>query len=160
MKRWTMIAILILNAVTPVAAQDKYTGPEPPKKNIPYIVHADTLIETEGKTAIQSTKKDQTTYTIAGDKSTARTPLASPLFVVEADTIDPQKLQLFRLEVKNGHREVTFHTKSKGGAMPLTLDISKIAGTLFQLRVVDSLDRGQYSLSPDGTNDVFCFAVF
>ena len=44
--------------------------------------------------------------------------------------------------------------------MPLNIEVSKVRGNLFQLRVVDSLDPGEYSLSPDGSNDTFCFEVF
>lgn len=151
-------AILLTAAV--LLAQQKYTGSRPPKKNLPYLVQADNLIETEVKTADQQTKKDDTTYVIPGDKSTARTPLASPTLVIEAAGMDVEKLQLFRLEVKNGHREVTFRKKGKGGAVPLGTNITKVSGNLYQIEVSDSLPVGEYSLSPDGSNDVFCFAVF
>lgn len=83
-----------------------------------------------------------------------------PLLVIDADSMDATKLQLFRLEVKNGHREITFKKKGKGDAMPLNIEVAKVRGTLFQIRVLDSLDPGEYSLSPDGSNDAFCFEVF
>ncbi|HXE64177.1 MAG TPA: hypothetical protein VN519_11595 [Bryobacteraceae bacterium] len=144
----------------PAAAQQKYTGAPPPKKNVPYLVQADNLIETEVQKAAEQKKKDDTIYTIPGDKSTARTPLASPMLVIDADGLDATKLQLFHLEVKNGHREITFKKKGKGGAMPLNIEVAKVRGTLFQIRVLDGLDPGEYSLSPDGSNDAFCFEVF
>ena len=152
-------AIFITAAVL-LFAQQKYTGPRPAKQNLPYLVHADNLIETELKTADQQTKKDDTIYVIPGDKSPARTPLASPTLVIYTAGMDVEKLQLFRLEVKNGHREVTFRKKGKGGAVPLKTNIMKVSGTLYQIEVSDSLPAGEYSLSPDGSNDVFCFAVY
>lgn len=155
------IAALVAALITlPAAAQQKYTGGPPPKKNVPFIVQADNLIETESANATEQKKKDDTIYTIPGDKSTARTPLASPMLVIDADGLDATKLQLFRLEVKNGHREITFKKKGKGSAMPLNTEVSKVRGNLFQIRVLDSLEPGEYSLSPDGSNDAFCFEVF
>ncbi|HEY4084705.1 MAG TPA: hypothetical protein VGM43_02145 [Bryobacteraceae bacterium] len=155
------IAVLLATLVAlPAAAQQRYTGGPPPKKNVPFIVQADNLIETESVRATEQKKKDDTIYTMSGDKSTARTPLASPMLVIDADGLDATKLQLFRLEVKNGHREITFKKKGKGSAVPLNIEASKVRGNLFQIRVVDSLDPGEYSLSPDGSNDAFCFEVF
>lgn len=156
-------AIALLAAVLislPAAAQQRYTGGPPPKKNVPFLVQADNLIETEIQKATEQTKKNDTTYTIPGDKSTSRTPLASPMLIIDTDGLDAAKLQLFRLEVKNGHREITFKKKGKGSAMPLNIEVAKVRGNLFQIRVLDSLDPGEYSLSPDGSNDAFCFEVF
>jgi hypothetical protein len=155
------IAALTLALIAlPAAAQQKYTGDAPPKKNIPFLVHADNLVETEARKATEQLKKEDATYSVPGEKSTARTPLASPMLVIDAGGLDPAKLQLFRLEVKNGHREVTLKRKGKGGAMPLNIEVSKVSGTLYQIRVLDSLDIGEYSLSPEGSNDAFCFEVF
>jgi hypothetical protein len=90
----------------------------------------------------------------------ARTPLASPTLVIEAAGINAEKLQLFRLDVKNGHREIRFRYKAKSGAIPLRAEISRLPERLYQIDVIDSLAAGEYALSPDGTNDVFCFEVF
>jgi len=35
-----------------------------------------------------------------------------------------------------------------------------VADGLYRIDVVDSLADGEYALSPDGANDVFCFEVF
>jgi len=141
-------------------AQDLYKGPYPPKPNLPYIVHADNLIETESKTAHEQTTKNATIYTVDGDKSTARTPLANPTLVIDATTLDAEKLALFRFDIKNGHREVTLRQDGKGGSVPLHIETTKVSGHLYQIRVVDSLANGEYGLSPDGSNDAFCFEVF
>jgi hypothetical protein len=154
-----LLAILITLA-TVLIAQDAYNGPNPPKPNIPYIVHADNLVETESKTAHEQTTKNATVYTIDGEKSTARTPLASPTLVIDATTVDAEKLALFRFDVKNGHREVTLRKDGKGGSIPLHIETTKVSGRLYQIRILDSLDNGEYGLSPDGSNDAFCFEVF
>jgi hypothetical protein len=163
MARTLLIAILFVAVmfVEVLAGQPKYTGPHPPKKDVPYLVHAGNPVETEAGTAFQIINNDLITYVISGEKSTARTPLASPIFVIESDDItDVEKLRLFRLEAQDGHRTVTFHRKGLRGAMPLKIEIKPISGDLFQIEVADSLPPGQYALTPDGANQVFCFEVF
>ncbi len=158
MARIITIAILF---VAYLVGQPKYTGPKPPKKNVPYLVHAGNPVETEVSTAFQIINNDLITYVISGEKSTARTPLASPIFVIEpAALTDVEKFRLFRLEAKDGHRTVTFHNKGLRGAMPLRIQITPIPGGLYQIEVADTLSPGQYALTPDGTNEVFCFEVF
>jgi hypothetical protein len=56
-----------------VSAADKYTGPVPPKPDLPYLLHASSLVETEVANATQGKKSDQ--FTISGASSPARTPL-------------------------------------------------------------------------------------
>jgi len=154
-----LIAIFALFA-TALIAEQGYSGPIPSKTDTPYLVHADRLVETEAQTARQRAGKAQVSYLIAGDKSGVRTPLASPTLVIETAGMDVRKLQLFRLEVKNGVREVTFFSNSRAGAVPLRTEITEISDGLYRIAVVDSLPAGEYGLSPDGTNDVFCFEVF
>ena len=40
-------------------AADKYTGPKPPKADVPYLLHADTLIETEAVEARETAELSQ-----------------------------------------------------------------------------------------------------
>src|SRR5579864_1399345 len=80
------------------AQAEKYSGPKPPKPDVPYLVHADNLVETEVLEAKeQKGKKDVVTYLIPGANSTAKTPLASPIFLIQADKIAADKLQLYQL---------------------------------------------------------------
>ncbi len=141
-------------------ARQEYSGPPPPRRDAIYLVHADDLVETETATARAQTVGNDLTYVIPGERSMARTPLASPTLVIEAAGINAEKLQLFRLDVKNGHREIRFRYKAKSGAIPLRAEISRLPERLYQIDVIDSLAAGEYALSPDGTNDVFCFEVF
>src|ERR1700690_4600835 len=98
---------LMLTAVllfAPVAgAADKYDGPRPPKADLPYLVHADNLIPTEAAEAKEESKKDETTYTMPGVSSPARTPMAEPIFIIESDRVLPDRLELYRWGGKNGH---------------------------------------------------------
>ena len=151
--------VLALASLGFLSAADRYTGPPPPKKDLPYIVQADNLIPTEPAAAKCETKKDDTTCVIPGVKSAARTPLAGPTFIVDSDKLSGDRLQLYPLTVKNGHREVTLNKKGKG-AHPVNLNITKTSSGLFQIEVHDSLPPGEYVLSPDGSDDSFCFEVF
>ena len=138
----------------------EYAGPRPPRKDTVYLVHADQLIATEASIARQQTTANEVTYIVPGERSTARTPLASPTLLIETENLSADKLRLFRLDVRNGHRELSFHYKGRGGTYPLRADIANIAADLYRIDVLDSLSAGEYALSPDGANDVFCFEVF
>src|SRR6185369_3045960 len=95
-------------AVGIAAAQsvNKKTGlPDPPKLDLPYIIHASTLVETERNEAKEEIRKDANLYTVAGASSGARTPLASPQSLLQSESVSPDRLQLFKLEARGGRRE-------------------------------------------------------
>src|SRR5437868_12008489 len=99
-------------------AQSKYTGPKPDKPDLPYIIHADNLVATEALDAReQKGKKDQITYIVPGAASTAKTPLASPNFLIQTQDLDASKLQLYKLEVKGGQREISFTKRKQPNAV-------------------------------------------
>ncbi|HTS61062.1 MAG TPA: hypothetical protein VMH28_03505 [Candidatus Acidoferrales bacterium] len=153
------LLILALGAAALAAAQ-KYDGPRPPKADLPYIKHASSLVPTEASEAKEEKgKKDETTYAIPGAASTARTPLASPIFILQAQKLNAQSLLLYRLETRNGRREITASPKKP--MQPIRMEVSRLDSSgLYKLEVVDSLEPGEYSLSPEGSNLVFCFQVF
>lgn len=138
-----------------------YSGPRPPQPDVPYIKQADNLIATEVADAKEEKRKKETYFVIPGANSTARTPLASPIFLVKTDKLDPSKLQLFKVTSKNGQREILFSKKDKQVAMPLRLDVNRVGSdNLYQIEVDDTLGNGEYSLTPEGSNQVFCFQVY
>jgi hypothetical protein len=156
-----MRLILFFFAVAALFAQ-KYTGPVPEKVDVLYLVQADNLIPTEASEAKeQKGKKGESVYIVQGAASTARTPLASPIFVVKAKALEADKLELYKLEVKNGHREITLR-KGKGAhnPEPVRIDIKRFDDDIYRLEVSESLPNGQYSFTPAGSNDVYCFEVF
>src|SRR5437588_4876150 len=107
------------------AFAQKYTGPRPPKPDVVYLVHADNLVPTEVVQAKEDSKKNQTQYAVDGATSSARTPLAEPIFVMESDKIQPTSLELYKFDVKNGRREVTMVQKrTRGGPKPLRLTVT------------------------------------
>ena len=89
---------LALLLIASAAWSQKYTGPRPPKADIPYLKHAENLIPTEsGEAKEEKGKKDDITYAIAGAASSAKTPLASPIFLFLSDKMSPESLQLLQL---------------------------------------------------------------
>jgi hypothetical protein len=139
----------------------KYTGPEPPKSDLPYLVHADNLVPTEaGEAKEESGKKDEIVYVVGGATSSAATPLASPIFLIRAEQIVPDKLEIYKLESKNGRREVMFSRKKKQTARPVRASVKRIGDNLYKVEVDESLENGEYSITPSGSNQVFCFRVY
>jgi hypothetical protein len=150
---------MLLAAALLAAAMQKYSGPRPPKPDIAYLVHADNLVETEVTEAKeQQPKKDEILYVVPGASAPVKTPLASPILLVQAEKLDIARLQLYRLESKNGQREILFRKKKP--PVPIRLDITRLTtDNLFRIEVDESLEAGQYSLTPEGSNQVFCFEV-
>lgn len=144
-----------------LALAQKYTGPRPPKPDLPYLLHASNLVATEPGEAKEEKRKDDTVYAVAGVSSAAKTPLAEPIFLIQAQKLVPEKLQLYKLEVKNGRREILFPAKKrKDGPRPLYMSVTRLGEGIFRLEANETLENGEYSLTPDGSNQVFCFQVY
>ena len=156
---FTRIGLIGIVFLAGLAAQ-KYSGPRPAKPDLPYMVHADSLVETEVSEAKEEKRKEDLAYIVAGASSSAKTPLAAPAFIFQSGQIPADKIQLYRFEVKNGHREVFFSHKGKGSARPRRLNVTPLGDGLFKIDVDESLENGEYGLTPEGSNQVFCFQVY
>jgi len=156
MRKWLPIVLL---CAWPLLAQ-KYTGPRPPKPDLPYLMHADDLIPTESGEAKQEERKNEVTYTIPGASSPVRTPLASPAFLILTDQLQADRLQLFKLQSKGGQREVLLTRKKKLVSHPIRLNVTRLDDNLYKIEVDEILENGEYSLSPADSNQVFCFQIY
>jgi hypothetical protein len=146
-------------AAMATANAQKYTGPAPPKPDLPYIQHATNLIATEAAEAKEQKSKDDTVYTIDGENSSSKTPLALPIFFIKADKLNPASLQMYRLESKDGHRELT--ASAKKNAEPIHVQVTRIgADNIYKLDVYNGLDAGEYALTAEGWKQMFCFQVY
>jgi hypothetical protein len=158
----------LISAITAAAAltstlgaADKYTGPRPEKADVPYLLHASNLVQTEIGEAKEESRKDGRAYVLSGASSPARTPLAEPIFLIRVEKLNPDKLALYPLEVKNGNREVFLPNRpKKDSARPVHTIITRVADGLFRLEANEGLENGEYALSPDGSNQVFAFQVY
>ena len=152
---------MLLSLAGTIAAADKYEGPRPTKPDVPFIKHANKLIPLEvGEMKEESGKKDQTLLALSGANSPTRTPLAEPLFLFQSEKMDPSRLELYKIETKNGRREIAFKKKGPGGPRPFKIMINPLGDKLYRIDVNETLENGQYCLSPSGGNSVFCFEVY
>jgi hypothetical protein len=142
------------------AAAQNYTGPRPPQADLPYLKHAENLVPTEVLMSKEEKgKKDDLTYVIAGAASSARTPLASPIFLLQTDKLVAAKLVLYKLESRNGRREITFSPKKP--PKTIRVELTRLnTDKLYRLEVDESLEPGEYVLSAEGSDQVFCFQVY
>ena len=145
-----------------VSAQEKYAGPKPAKKDVPYLLHGDKLIITEVQTAGQSRSKDGQLFFVPGTTSSARTPLVEPIFLFSPDRFRPEQLGIFRFDVRNGRREIIVSGKHRKDSEEnvFHLNVRRLDEGLFRLEASESLSPGEYSLSPEGDNTAFCFTVY
>src|ERR1035438_4168148 len=126
MRKWLPIVLL---CAWPLLAQ-KYSGPRPSKPDLPYLVHADNLVETESAEAQQEERKGDTVYIIPGANSKARTPLSSPAFLILVDQLQADRLQLYKLESKGGQRQILYSRKKKLVARPFRLNVTRVEENL------------------------------
>jgi hypothetical protein len=161
MRTFSLFAAALVLTCVPAFSADKYTGPRPPKADIPYLLHADNLIETEVGQAGQETQKNQTVAIINGANSPVRTPLSEPIFIMRTDKLQADRMECYKLEVKNGKREVTIgQKKGKGMSRPVYLAVTRLDDRLFKIEVDEPLENGEYSLTPQGSDQTFSFAIY
>jgi hypothetical protein len=142
-------------------AQEKYVGPVPPKKDVPYLLHANKLVELDTGTAQPGERKDNTLYTVSGAGAQARTPMAEPVFLLDSAKIAADKLSLWRMTPKGGLRELEIPKKPKRDSpRPMRVNATRLSGNLYKVEAQEFLENGEYCLSPDGSNEAFCFAVY
>ena len=151
--------VLVLISSTAMFGQ-KYTAPQPEKPDLPYLLHADNLVPTQVGEAKEETRKDEIVYVVTGATSSAMTPLASPIFIIRVEQLIPDKLEVYKLEAKNGRREVVFSRKKKQMARPVRCTVTRLAEGLYKLEVDETLPNGEFSITPSGSNQVFCFRVY
>lgn len=154
------IVFALIALIIPAHADD-YDGPKPAKPDIPYLVQASQAIETEVQEAKEEKRKEGTVFVIPGAASPVKTPMAEPLFIFRSSALPADGLQLFRLTVSGANREVFGgDKKGKHGAKPLKLTVKQVGDRLYRIEAYESLEPGEYSLSPNASNQAFCFAVY
>jgi hypothetical protein len=120
------------------------------------LMHSSILAIREPK---EQKSKDDTVYTIDGENSSSNTPLALPIFLIKADKVNPASLQMYRLESKDGHRELTESTKKT--AEPIHVRVTRLgADNIYKLDVYNGLEPGEYALTAEEWKQMFCFQVY
>lgn len=160
--RYAAVAFSLLTLPAGALLAQDYTGPIPPKTDVPYLLHASNLVETEvAQATVKDRKDDEVTYQVAGESSSARTPLAEPIFLFRSDKIRPEAIEMYQFEVRRGNRELKLKDRPKGDdAHPLHLMVKRIEGDLYRIEADEVLENGEYSLSPNTSDDVFTFEIY
>ncbi len=143
-------------------AQDRYDGPVPQKRDAIFLRHADKLVELDQGTAQQTDRKNETMYTVAGASAQAKTPMAEPIFLIDAENLNPERLSLYKMETgKSGGRELMIPNQpKKNSPRPIRMNADRLERSLWKVEVQEFLENGEYCISPDGENKVFCFGVY
>jgi len=151
--RW----LIVLTAVTLAAAESSL----PEKADTPYLLHGSQMIALEANTAMDESTEKEGRYAVSGATSGVRTPFASPQFLYRMDAVDPRDLELYRFESVGGRREIFLRKKKKILVEPYRMSVlDHEEEGVVQLRVNDGLDDGEYCLTPQGSDAVFCFTVY
>jgi len=152
---------VLLAAFSVALYAQEYHGPPPPKADIPYLLHAEKLIETEVAEARPEDRKKVTAYVVPGAASPVRTPMAEPIFILLSEKIAPDQLRLYKMDVVNGHRETVFPKKrKKRPPRPRHLMLKKLEDNVYWIELNEWIENGEYCLTPQGSNQVFCFQVY
>ncbi|MGQ9918370.1 MAG: hypothetical protein ACUVS7_13205 [Bryobacteraceae bacterium] len=165
MHRFLISAAVMILLPIPAPAQSsrKYTGPRPEKPDVPYLLHASRLIEVEKSVAAESKIKEGTLYTVPGAESPVKTPVPEPIFLFRAGKINPESLALYRMTPRGGSRTLLFPPEGKRrkeGPRPVFILVTMLEPGLYRVEVNEPLQDGEYCLSPQGSNDVFCFSEY
>jgi hypothetical protein len=156
-----LLAAALLMAPSALAQRNKYDGPRPEKEDLPYLLHARTLVETEAGEAQMAKEKNATVYTVAGATSNARTPVPEPIFLLRAAKLNPDRLSLYKMTVEKGARVIRFPERpGKNTPKPVFLMVTALDKGLFRIEVNEPIENGEYCLTPDGDNAVFCFTTY
>jgi hypothetical protein len=161
MRLLTLFFLTVVFGSAIALGADKYTGPRPPKADVPYLVHADNLLETEHGTSGTEERKNETWAYVDGSASNAKTPLAEPILLIRTEKLNANKLEVYQMEVKNGRREVLVVAKrAKDSARPVHVTVTQVDSNLYRIEVDEPLENGEYVITPAGAPDVFAFSIY
>jgi len=158
--RRALAAIVSLAIAVTLAAQTKKAIPKPDKMDVLYLIQASTLVQTEIVRPLPKDDGANTTWSIPGESSLAKTPLVLPIFTIDAAALAPEKLQLYPFEIKGAHRELTLKNEGPSETEPILITVSPISGTLYRFELVNEIPNGEYGLTIPGSKQFFCFSVF
>lgn len=159
MTRRIFVTVLPLSLL-PGWAQERYSGPRPPKKDVAYLLEAGKLIQTEMQQITESKSKGGRVFSVSGTTSPARTPLPEPIFLFSSGRISAAQLDLYRFEVKNGRREVAAQKNEDDNDEDLRITLRQLDEGLYRIEASHMLDPGEYALSAKDDNTAFCFTVY
>jgi hypothetical protein len=160
MTRRTFVIALTFGPPIATWARQKYSGPRPPQKDLPYLLEGDRLIPAEVQQTTQTKSKEGETFSVPGTTSPARTPLPEPIFLIAPQKLNAEQLALYHLQMKEGRRDVVIGKKEDDESQNLRVALRKLEEGLYRIEATHMLEPGEYALSPQGDNTAFCFTVY
>jgi hypothetical protein len=80
-----------------------------------------------------------------------------------ASGVDPNKFELFPMEVKKGKRRTVIASEKmltvEAGKSTIALEIKRYGRASYRLSPVQTLPAGEYCLSPSDSNENFCWGI-
>jgi len=147
---------------TPVGNEPDWVVRGPDYAGAPFLRGATRFLPLEREIAMASRGGGMygmggTFYRIQGARSNVRVRQSDRVvFVVRfASGGDPRQFQLFRLESRMGYRQVPV---SNGGT-GLSVTITQVRDTVYEIIPARGLAPGEYAVSPIGSNESYCFGV-
>jgi hypothetical protein len=138
---------------------------EPNQTGVPFLRGASGFISLERTYAMQVRNNGMygmgpTVYRIQGPQSPVRVRQGDKIvFVVRLNPRDdPRRFELYQLESRMGYRQTQ---PSMGGGPPpgIPVTINKISDSTYEITPARQLYPGEYSFSPMGSNENYCFGV-
>lgn len=158
--RWRILFTALLFSLA-ATAQQAGSGPKPPLKDVPYLLEAQKLIQTDIEPVTESKSKDGSIVSVVGTSSKARTPLPEPIFIFAAEKRAADQLVLYHLDVNGNHRESTPGKRSDNDDQEdLRLTIRDLGQGLYRIEASHMLEAGEYALVPRDGKTAFCFSVY
>jgi len=100
-------------------------------------------------------------YSFAGDSSPFRAGSNTPVFLVlaEGEAASGGNLELSRLQVEKGSRQMAYSTTKKRSASSLPVMVTQVSSTLRKVSVKEPLPPGEYVVLLENSNRGFLFSV-
>ena len=128
-----------------------------------YFWNGKGLIPLEVNQAAEHRKGSTEYWEMPGPQSRARLNEASILvFILRLPKgVDPASYSLFPLVTVNGSRRTRSQAGGRGGLVtwPVHIEINDDSSVITYALTVKDLPAGEYSFSPSGSNDGYCFGV-
>jgi hypothetical protein len=98
-------------------------------------------------------------YSFAGDSSQTRINSGSPVFIVlaETETMQGENLELSRLQVGQGVRQLVYSLTKKRSASSLPITVTQVSSTVRKINVTEPLPPGEYVVLLGSSNRGFLF---
>ncbi len=98
-------------------------------------------------------------YSFTGDSSPARVGSSTPVFLVTADDAAGGNVELSRLQVGQGTRQMAYSLTKNRSASSIPITVAQVSATLRKVNVQEPLSPGQYVVLLENSNRGFLFAV-